>query len=327
MRVREDGLNIVAAVFAVVADGVNRTADFMMGKKFLSVRAICSSIGLSVISLTIYGSAERYYWADQWRPPIYVHGLTAAVGIIAVAVAASMPMRRSMHIFASAACIVGVTVLSVWPLATFITWIHAVATPSSSAPVHIVVRVGDLTLTSGDSQPEVLERLVRNQLLYTISPGIVLSFMSDVLFIAATRWLLKRLLTTKSMGRVLAVLIAETGLAAILILTPYVVIRMSPTEAPLVTASPVSASTLRGIAAVLLRFNALDGFIVLSLLLMAMIVLVHGALCSFLGRLLETIEAEKAILYRKVLLGLGFTLIGLRIVPFAALIKLLQGAG
>jgi hypothetical protein len=181
----------LGAVFVVVAEKFSRSADAIFGERLFSVQAVASSLGLSIFSAAIY-SFYVYVFGPKLPQAmgyyVRVAVLSVVIGSLGVFVTFFrfiFPAWRSLHLpLALMSMIPALLVTSFgFALIFYPFFLDMVSTVSMVSMRWFLVEIFALNVSA-----------------------YILSFISDVCFIAVTRKMLRTIISVRTTGKVVALL-------------------------------------------------------------------------------------------------------------------------
>jgi hypothetical protein len=179
-------LNKHTAFMVAVADFASRVFDRLFGKKLLSVRSVGVSACFSLASLGLVCSPGLKLF--DWAYPAYLGALYGPV-IISLVVVGMLPAALGTRL-SERRWLVGVVLLCLAALA------------------------GMHSVDWFDAHARVVRETLYNAVFLLVTVG------SDTIFIAVTRWLLRKATRFHSVARILGAILANISLAGLLVFLP-----------------------------------------------------------------------------------------------------------
>ena len=277
---REAGLKWQTAFLQVLVSVLAGGFVRLFGHRLLSLRAMAASILLTFASMFFIAAGMYVYLGDP----------------------TSLPLRIwSVDVFIKVLIAVPIGVLIV--LMVVRGWIKLMLV--STILLLVLLFIVDVRLSYGP------QNILTFPILWLALVG---SFASDILFVAATRWMLAFSRSLTSATAIVGLILLNVAGAGTLILIPFEIgFRWGPRE------------SVGQLARFIVMFNAFDGLVAVSTVALGLVMLAHRAIWPIIGRPLEVISSEHILLKRWPLFFTGVSLLGVSWTPFGAWLKLLQG--
>jgi hypothetical protein len=280
---REAGLRWQAAFLQVVTTVMTRAFDRLFGATLLSRRAIVGSITLSLASMYLasgIGILILAWMGDRKAYDLFLAGASLVLGAVPLWLVLRGAVR-AMVIFDT----VLLSLLVVLVVAFF-----------------AIGRVGWDTV----------------RVLPAFVIGLVAALILDVLFVAATRHLLRISQSMTSALRIAALIVLNVLSAVALVGGPAAVAMTLPLQERTLSLGALAAWFIA-------LSKMIDGLIALSVVLLGAVMLAHRVIWPLIGRPLEVVSSERVLSKRWPLFFAGLSLLGVSWTPFGALLRLLQG--
>jgi hypothetical protein len=303
---REAGLKWQTAFLQVIAAVMTNGFDRLFGERLLSIRAVAGSITLSAASLFLLGSLGVVIVALGERPKMALLlsvflGLGLGLFSVWLLVRGSF---KAMVVFD--ATFVGLTI--VLPIVSFLTLFHD----------EISIKNSEVIISPGAIRPRAMA--------LGLSIGFAGSLLSDVVFVAVTRWALRRSVSSGSALRILGLIGLNMLLAVVLVLVPAVVANLLHGGSTTFDDDWWAGKLALSMGPMLMTtLNLFDALLALAVVALGAVMLIHRLIWPLIGRPLEVISSEHILLKRGTLFFGGLTLLGASWPLFGAWLKLLQG--
>jgi hypothetical protein len=280
---RETGVRQQTAFLQVVTTVMTRAFDRLFGATLLSRRAIVGSVTLSLASMYLASGIGIFILAwigDRKAYDLFLAGVSLLLGAVPLWLVLRGAVR-AMVIFDTALLSLLVVLVGAF---------------------FVIGRVG--------------WDMVRVLPAFVI--GLAVALILDVLFVAATRRLLRMSQSMTSALRIAALIVVNVLAAVVLVGGPAAVAMALPLQERTLSLGALAASFIA-------LSKAIDGLIALSVVVLGVVMLAHRVMWPLIGRPLEVISSERVLSKRWPLFFTGVSLLGVSWAPFGALLRLLQG--
>jgi hypothetical protein len=279
-------LNKHTAFLAAVADFASRVFDQLFGKKLLSIRSVGVSACFSLASLGLVCSPGLKLF-EMWYPA-YVGALYGPV-IIALIVIGILPAALGKRL-SEPWWRVGVVLLCLAALA------------------------GMHSVDWFDAHARVVRETLYNAVFLLVTIG------SDAIFIAATRWLLRRAAKFHNVARILGAILANISLAALLVFLPTFIAwkdlrnRVKLPDKLGITDAIVTYTWFSNSREIFLTTlsgsNVLDAIVACAFFILLLTLLLHRLLWPIVKRPIYVLASQGILRRRAFFLILGLLLMG-----------------
>lgn len=298
-RLRKQGLSPLTAFLVTILEKTDHLFTAVLGPHLFSWRALGASLALAVSSF--FGVLAWDFSHRSFKPTWTGAGEAAAWVALALfffAVGMLQPLRPRWWPLQLPLALVGA-----W-LVVRVVYVNLVA-------LSIVNSLSPLFSGGGMIHSMRLPKLMPDAGIVVASLA-TLAFLSDLLFVAVTRKLLRFAGEARSPALPITVLAANAGLAALLIGVPLMISHPSHwLWMRLLRWLPAAISSRSFEANVLSIFNYFDGIVALSFFFVASLAMLDRVISPLLSRLLQVCAAEHILEKRGALITAGATLAGL----------------
>ncbi len=282
---REQGNSRLTAFLLTMYQKTDSMLKAIFGVHLFSARAIGASIALSLGGATL---------------------------VVLSAMLLQIAVTRSLHDLGLVAVFLGATIWLfavgllqlyqpkwwriqlVLALASSAVYVYAFASMLDS--LESLSRIGD---SLGRPRRPVFMELLQDSSI-NAAVGMVLSFMSDIVFITITRAAIQWASSTRTSGVPIVIGIVNVSLASAFVGMPLIASQRMMAGVKL---------TWHLLVIQLALFNVADVMVAMIFFIVAALALIHRALWPLLSRLLEVAQAEHILSHRKVLITFGVALV------------------